>query len=283
MPLSPPDATRNGHPEASPETHRPDREPLDASTRLLRLLRRSLEHAVTALGRKWDGHSFSTRRVESRDDAPSPRTAAEHPVRLGRHRRWESGPTHFHQVDGPGRLSLLVRFSVARAPEEDPRRVRVGVEDGPTVHYTIRPETSETAALSRKVTAFLLRELERHFGALSPTSSSASSPKKAKLALNREGEIRHLTPRARALLDYEDPGSVDPNFFSHVDGHNLRRVMRDLAEMVSGEKQSARWLLRLQTAGGRWRWFRAAVQNKLRARGAIELTLRPLSSAGRAQ
>lgn len=98
------------------------------------------------------------------------------------------------------------------------------------------------------------------------------------LSLNREGTIEHLTEPARRALEYcADTLPTGHCFFSHVHGRNLRRVMRDLALMVGHRKQRARWLLRLRTGSGRWRWFRAEAHNHLdQSEGLVQLYLRPL-------
>ena len=262
---------------------------------LLRTLRRSLTHAVTALDQTWEECPFTTERVDPTvgDAQPRPGRVAVQAQR-GPQRARDRAQTY--RVDGPGSYSVRVHVSTSHSPEEGFVRVCVGLEDGPTVRYTVRhpaPSAGDArpsepplrpdpvAALGRKVTAFLFRELKHRLEALVPPSSSPSAPSPmiARLALTREGEISGLTPRARALLGYGEQETVDPNFFAHVDGHNLRRVMCDLAEMVEGQKQRARWLLRLRGRGTRWHWYRAAAQNNLDARGAIDVTLRPLSPA----
>jgi hypothetical protein len=59
----------------------------------------------------------------------------------------------------------------------------------------------------------------------------------------------------------------------------LKRVMRDLAHMVSRRKQQARWLLRLRTGNERWRWYRATAKNHLDdSEDAVQILLRPLSN-----
>ena len=63
---------------------------------------------------------------------------------------------------------------------------------------------------------------------------------------------------------------------TYVHGRNLRRVMRDLARMVQQNLKRARWLLRLQTADDRWRWFRVAVFNQLQTEEQIRLKLYPV-------
>ena len=46
--------------------------------------------------------------------------------------------------------------------------------------------------------------------------------------------------------------------------------------MVQDDCRHARWLVRLRTGSGRWRWYRAEVRNELAANDAITITLRPL-------
>ena len=97
------------------------------------------------------------------------------------------------------------------------------------------------------------------------------------LTLDREGTIQHSNKPARRALEYSSEDSIDPCFFSHVHGRNLQRVMRDLAHMVSHRKQRARWLLRLRTGNGRWRWYRAVARNHLdHSSATIQVHLRPL-------
>lgn len=81
--------------------------------------------------------------------------------------------------------------------------------------------------------------------------------------LDAEGSIESITRAARSLLEYSPSQSLDPYFFTHIHGRNLRRVMQDLALMVCKRKQSARWLLRLRTGTGRWRWYRATALSRL--------------------
>lgn len=83
------------------------------------------------------------------------------------------------------------------------------------------------------------------------------------LTLDREGNIKSVTRAARNMLEYSADESMDLCFFSYVHRRNMRRVMRDLAHMVSRGKQRAQWLLRLRTGNHRWRWYRATVKNEL--------------------
>jgi PAS domain-containing protein len=97
------------------------------------------------------------------------------------------------------------------------------------------------------------------------------------LTLDREGNIQSLTRAARQALEYSSDTDLDECFFAHVHKHNMRRVMQDLADMVSRGKQRTQWLLRLQTGNGRWRWYRASVQNNLgHQTDHIQVRLRPL-------
>ncbi len=97
------------------------------------------------------------------------------------------------------------------------------------------------------------------------------------LVLDSSGTIKHLNEPAHRTLEYSADAPVNSCFFSHVHGHNLRRVMRDLALMVSHRKQRARWLLRLRTGNGRWRWYRLFARNHLdQENGGIRIRLRPL-------
>lgn len=83
------------------------------------------------------------------------------------------------------------------------------------------------------------------------------------LAIDAEGTIQHASKAARRLLEYPPDAAIDPYFFSHVHGKNLYRVMQDVAHMVCCGLQQVSWLLRLRTGRGRWRWYRAAAQNRL--------------------
>ena len=108
-------------------------------------------------------------------------------------------------------------------------------------------------------------------------STKNESPHVPVLLLDREGTIQHSNKPARRVLEYASDAPLDSCFFSHIHGRNLRRVMRDLAHMVNHRKQRARWLLRLRTGNGRWRWYRAIAQNHLdHSDAAIRVRLRPL-------
>lgn len=97
------------------------------------------------------------------------------------------------------------------------------------------------------------------------------------IALDEDGTIRQVTPSARRVLEYPADATIDPYFFSHVHGRNLRRVMWDVAQMVNHRKSGAQWLLRLRTGNGRWRWYRVKAENRLHGpEGDVRLRLRPL-------
>jgi len=108
-------------------------------------------------------------------------------------------------------------------------------------------------------------------------SKSSDPPHIPQLVLDKSGTIQDLNKPGRRALEYSSDAPVNSCFFSHVHGRNLRRVMRDLALMVSHRKQRARWLLRLRTGNGRWRWYRLYAHNHLDEQdGAIRVRLRPL-------
>jgi len=108
-------------------------------------------------------------------------------------------------------------------------------------------------------------------------SKSDDPPYVPVLGLDRDATIQHANEAVRRTLEYPPDAALEPCFFSHVHGRNLRQVMRDLAHMVSHRKQRARWLLRLRTGNGRWRWYRATAQNRLdRSDALIRVHLRPL-------
>lgn len=122
----------------------------------------------------------------------------------------------------------------------------------------------------------------RSTSAVSRTKFGSASKKKKPLhvpllVLDSNGTIQHLNEPAHRTLEYPTDASVNSCFFSHVHGHNLRRVMRDLALMVDHRKQRARWLLRLRTGNGRWRWYRLSARNHLDQKDdGIRIRLRPL-------
>jgi PAS domain-containing protein len=94
------------------------------------------------------------------------------------------------------------------------------------------------------------------------------------LALDGEGTICSVSRAARSMLEYGSDQKIEPYFFTHVHGRNLRRVMQDLAHMACNRKSHARWLVRLQTGTRRWRWYRITVLNRLEAEeGRIFLRL----------
>lgn len=139
--------------------------------------------------------------------------------------------------------------------------VRVTVDGGRSRHFPcVLPSNgtgSEMQDAARAVATFLLDEFERNGNVVfAGQSSSEVPPHVPVLLLNEEGTIQDLTEGARRLLGYSREASIKPCFFSHVHKKNLRRVMHDLAHMVSQRTKRARWLLRLRTGNDRWGWFR---------------------------
>lgn len=85
------------------------------------------------------------------------------------------------------------------------------------------------------------------------------------ISLDANGTIRGISRAACRVLGYQMSDDIDPYFFTHVHGHNMHRVMRDLAHMVKAHTRRASWLVRLQARSGRWQWFRIDVVNRLQA------------------
>ena len=232
-----------------------------ASHPVLDELRASLNHVVTALGQKWANVPLSLRPVQS----PT-RGCAE----------------RLFQLKGPDGLAVQIRFGVYPMGDGT-HEVYVEIEDGLTCRFSYDPTgddpSEERARLGRKVTDVLLREIEPRLGQASEGGATPSEPTPVpRLVLDREGAIRHANEAACEALGYASDEALDSNFFSHVHGQNLRRVMRDLGRMVGNDVKRARWLLRLQTAAGRWRWFRVKALNRLGAEGGIPIHLHPVGS-----
>jgi len=105
------------------------------------------------------------------------------------------------------------------------------------------------------------------------------NPQLPVLLLNANGDIQHITPAARRLLDYPEQRPIDPCFFTYVHSRNLQQVWHDLAAMARQRKQQASWLLRLRTGRGHWRWFQVRARNLLVEQDGILLLLQPLQQA----
>jgi PAS domain-containing protein len=184
------------------------------------------------------------------------------------------------RLEGPGDMNVGIRFGVYPLGDGT-NEVYVEIEDGPTRRFTYDPgkqdAQAEKARLGRTVTATLLEEIEPRIGqvpaAQAAPDATAPTPR---IVLSAEGRITSLNEAARRVLDRSSTASYDANFFAHVHGRNLRRVMRDLTRMVRHDLQRARWLLRLQTGTDRWRWFRVTAFNRLSSEGDIRLNLHPL-------
>lgn len=222
-------------------------------------LHESLNHVLTVLEQKWEDASL-TLRVESS--------------------RHERRAERCFRLDGPDEMDVGIRFGVYPLGDGT-HEVYVEIEDGPTRRFTHNPEDrsprSEKARLGRTVTAALLDEIEPRLGQVpTPSASPDAVAPPPQLALDEDGRISALNTPARRLLVGTDEQSFDPNFLARVHGRNLRRVMRDLARMVKHDLKRARWLLRLQTADDRWRWFRVSVLNRLHSEDEVRLNLYPV-------
>ena len=201
------------------------------------------------------------------------------------------------RVDDPNDDPVRVRVSVSplrmasspNASTQTAYAVTVGIDGGPLVRYTTRPPGTRTSdsgtpppdpplvTLRHKAEGFLRRELRTR---LNRTTSLTATPR---LTLDDEGRIQSLSPAARRALEYAPDAAPAPNFFSHVAGDNLGRVLRDLGRMVQGDCQHARWLVRLRTGTGRWRWYRAEVRNELATHDAITITVWSLGTTSSEQ
>ncbi|MEZ4695127.1 MAG: PAS domain-containing protein [Rhodothermales bacterium] len=100
------------------------------------------------------------------------------------------------------------------------------------------------------------------------------NPSLAMIELTPDGSVRQLSPAARNLLEYSAADDVSESFFSMIHGRQLYQVMRDVADMVCHGKTRATWLVRMRTARGRWKWFKADVYNRLdQAAHALEIVI----------
>lgn len=220
-------------------------------------LHQSLDNVLTILNQKWTDTPLSLKPI----GAPS-----------------VNAEQRSFQLTGRESFSVQIRFA-AFPVGENSFEVQIQVEGGPIRCLTHAPSHDDereetTSQLERKVTAFLLYEIEPLLGQRSgPLATKSNVPR---IDLDREGTIQNINEAARSVLEYGPEEEIAPNFFSHVDGHNLRDVMEDMAEMVRRAMRRARWLLRLNTGKDRWRWYRAAVHNELRAEGTIRIHLRSL-------
>jgi len=173
------------------------------------------------------------------------------------------------RVEGPAEVSVRGELELFPIGEEA-CDVRAETKEGPSRHFTCNlPGQGEAPNTVRRVAhslaTFLLGEIERRRsqGASQPPAPSELPPHVPLLVLDKNGTIQDLTGGARRILEYSSGGSLEPNFFAHVHGQHVRRVMQDLAHMVSHRNQSARWLLRLRTGNHRWHWYRATAENRL--------------------
>jgi PAS domain-containing protein len=217
----------------------------------------SLQHVLTVLEQKWDEARLALRTV-----SPAARMQAERSFRL----------------EGPEDIDIGIRFGVYPLGDGT-NEVYVEIEEGPTCRFTYDPgkrnAQAEQARLGRTVTATLLKEIEPRIGQV-PVAQAAPDAPAPRVTLDADGRITALNEAARQVLDCDSAASYDSNFFAHVHGRNLRRVMRDLARMVRHDLRRARWLLRLQTGADRWRWFRVKALNQLASQDEIQLRLHPV-------
>jgi len=189
------------------------------------------------------------------------------------------------RIDGPGAISFEVKLKIFLR-SDDTCDLHLAVENGRTSRFTCHlsggnREKENLCEVGQAMASFLLNEIERRRDEPAPDDQSASRlpPHVPVLLLDEEGNIQDFSDGARRLLGRSRDASIEPCFFSHVHGQNLKRVMRDLAHMVSRRKQQAQWLLRLRTGNERWRWYRATAKNYLDdSEDAVRILLRPLSN-----
>jgi PAS domain-containing protein len=169
---------------------------------------------------------------------------------------------------------LLLLSSVEGVDLHLQRRARSGCRSGQAFRVSPRLIKAGNVAMPTVSPRSEESTSRSEFGSGSKTNESPHIPQ---LTLDKSGTIQDLNEPGRRALEYSADASVNSCFFSHVHGRNLRRVMRDLALMVSHRKQRTRWLLRLRTGSGRWRWYRLAARNHLDEHdGTIRIRLRPL-------
>ena len=271
-----------GPADARPPAHRSNRRaPSPGPAALFDAVQEAARRAVAALRQEASVTLLTAEGDRTPDSVPSAR-----PLTIP-HR---SDSTQTIRVDGSSGRSVHVRVSVAplrtTVPSETstqkPYAVKVGIDAGPLVRYTTRgpnahrPLDTDSAlpvppmtTLRRKAETFLHRELQKRL------DRSDAVSKKPRITLDADGRIQALSPAARRALEYALDATPAPNFFSHVAGCNLGRVLRDLGRMVQGHRQHARWLVRLRTGSGRWRWYRAEAHTELEREEAITITVWP--------
>jgi PAS domain-containing protein len=222
-------------------------------------LHQSLDHVVTTLNQKWTETPLTLKPLASPSVEDEQRS---------------------FQLEGPDPFSVRVHFAVFPLGG-DTFELQIEVEGGPIRRLTYvsagdNPDPEKQAQLGRKVSVFLLEEIEPRLGRCPVQSSAESHSTVPRIDLDREGTIQRLNADAAAILESSPGEDIDRNFFSHVDGHNLRRVTRDLTQMECHDMKQARWLLRLRTGESRWQWYRAVVRNNLQSEGTIQVDLCPL-------
>lgn len=176
-------------------------------------------------------------------------------------------------VEVAGSATVQALCSIARCYDEQ-FEVRVAVEEGTTRCFSVDADDAQAPLhIGRTVSALLLNEVDRRRA----RPLRDIPPHVPLIELNRKGDIERMNGGARRVLEYDSNEAVEACFFSHVHARNLWRVMRDVAYMVSQKMQRARWLVRLRTGTGRWRWYRGMVENHLYGPSTrIQVLLRPL-------
>lgn len=114
-----------------------------------------------------------------------------------------------------------------------------------------------------------------------PSSIDTAEEAQSLLLLDDEGTIRDVSDRTSDLLDAQSSTLTGQSFFRRVHPRQLNRVLHDLTEMITNDKQQATWLLRLQTDLGPWQWFKVASENRLNRDDRPGIVLRLFERGGR--
>ncbi|NND70090.1 MAG: hypothetical protein HKN43_00765 [Rhodothermales bacterium] len=92
------------------------------------------------------------------------------------------------------------------------------------------------------------------------------------IVIGFDGSIKDISPAIRNVVSGSSIPAV--NFFSLIHRNHLYPVMRDVADFVCRGKRNAQWLLRLKTAGGAWKFFKAEARRSALNQETITLLLR---------
>lgn len=89
-----------------------------------------------------------------------------------------------------------------------------------------------------------------------------------------DGSIKQVSGNALGMMGYTSAVAPDTSFFSLIHKNQLYTVMRDVADIICRGKQSAKWLLRLKSSNGTWKWFNTEVRKSHACDECIYIMLR---------